>query len=79
MPAQKSPLTEAVSLLKRDEPDTGAAALDAGSPTTPSGLRGASETGVCYICRGVGETELLKREVLEVFANPHASTLERMV
>lgn len=67
VPAQKSPLTEAVTLLRRDEPDTGAATLGKGS-----------ETGVCYICRGVKEQEILRREVLEVFANPHASTLERM-
>jgi len=67
VPAQKSPLADAVTLLKRDEPDTGGTALGQGS-----------ETGVCYICRGINEKELLKREVLEVFANPHASTLEMM-
>ncbi|MDD5041701.1 MAG: phosphoribosylformylglycinamidine synthase subunit PurQ [Candidatus Peribacteraceae bacterium] len=62
-----SPLSGATALLRRDEPDTWGAALGQGS-----------ETGVCYICRGVSEQELLKREVLEVFANPHASTLERL-
>jgi len=67
VPVQQSPLAGAVTLLKRDEPDTGGAALGQGS-----------ETGVCYICRGVAEGALQKREVLEVFANPHASTLERL-
>ncbi|MDD5103835.1 MAG: phosphoribosylformylglycinamidine synthase subunit PurQ [Candidatus Peribacteraceae bacterium] len=67
VPAQKSPLAEAVTLLRRDEPDTGASAIGQGS-----------QTGICYICRGVEEATFLKREVLEVFANPHASTLERM-
>ena len=66
-PAQKSPIEGAVTLLRRDEPDTGASAIGQGS-----------QTGICYICRGVKEQELLKREVLEVFANPHASTLERL-
>jgi phosphoribosylformylglycinamidine synthase len=68
VPTERSPLAEAVTLLRRDEPDTGASALGEGS-----------ETGICYICRGVAEKELLKREVLEVFANPHASTLERLL
>lgn len=67
VPATKSPLAGAVTLLRRDEPDTGAAVLGEGSLT-----------GICYICHGVKEQELLKREVLEVFANPHASTLERL-
>ena len=67
VPVQQSPLAGAVTLLRRDEPDTGGAALGQGS-----------ETGVCYICRGVVEGALLKREALEVFANPHASTLERL-
>jgi hypothetical protein len=56
-----------VALLRRDEPDTGASALG-----------GRSETGICYICRGVAEEDLMREEVLEIFANPHASTLERM-
>ncbi|MFH1444759.1 MAG: phosphoribosylformylglycinamidine synthase subunit PurQ [Candidatus Peregrinibacteria bacterium] len=76
--SEKSPLKNATVLLRRDEPDTGGAALDGGSPTSPSGLRGASETGICYICKGVPEQELLQRDVLEVFCNPHASTLERL-
>jgi len=65
--AEKFPLKDAVTFLRRDEPDTGAGAIGEGS-----------ETGVCYICRGVGENDLLKRQVLEVFGNPHASTLERL-
>lgn len=57
-----------VALLRRDEPDTGAAALGQGS-----------ETGVCYACDGISETDLQNRRLLEIFANPHASTLERLV
>lgn len=75
MPLEKSPLASAVSFLRRDEPDTGAGAL--GEPFDSAQGRG-SETGVCYVCRGVEEKDLLKREVLEIFANPHASTLERI-
>ncbi len=63
----RSPLQNAVTLLRRDEPDTGAGALGQGS-----------ETGICYLCRGMSEKELLRPEVLEIFANPHASTLERI-
>lgn len=67
LPLKDSPLKDSVTLLRRDEPDTGATSLGKGS-----------ETGVCYICRGASEEEMTRREVLEVFANPHASTLERM-
>ena len=57
----------AIGLLRRDEPDTGAAALGEGS-----------ETGVCYLCSGVDESALSNAALLEVFFNPHASTLERL-
>lgn len=66
-PLEKSPLVSAVSFLRRDEPDTGAGALGKGS-----------ETGVVYLCRGVAEKDLLQANVLEIFCNPHASTLERL-
>ncbi|TSC59046.1 MAG: phosphoribosylformylglycinamidine synthase [Candidatus Peregrinibacteria bacterium Greene0416_19] len=56
-----------VRLLRRDEPDTGAASLGEGS-----------ETGVCYGCEGIAEVDLTP-QLLEVFANPHASTLERII
>jgi hypothetical protein len=58
---QKQP----VVLLRRDIPDTGSKALQEGS-----------QTGVCYLCRGVSEEDLLKSDVLEIFGNPHSSTLE---
>ncbi len=61
------PVLKGVSLLRRDEPDTGASALGSGS-----------ETGVCYDCREVGETSVLKTDICEVFCNPHSSTLERL-
>ena len=51
-------------LLRRDKPDTGSTGLDKGS-----------ETGICYVCRNVEKDKLLSGDVLEIFANPHASTL----
>ena len=58
---------EGISLLRRDVPDTGAGSFGHGS-----------ETGVCYTMHNVSESDLAKAELLEIFANPHASTLERM-
>ncbi len=55
------------ALLRRDVPDTGASAYG-----------GTAETGVCYGCAGLTETDLARRELLEIFANPHASVLERI-
>jgi phosphoribosylformylglycinamidine synthase len=55
-------------LLRRDEPDIGAAMLGEGS-----------ETGICYVLHGVSEQELCSNELLEIFANPHASSLEQVV
>jgi len=63
--ADYSPLSDGIALLRRDQPDTGAASL-------PSG----SETGVCYVCADVSEADLRSRKLQEIFANPHASTLE---
>ena len=53
------------TLLRRDKPDTGAAAIGEGV-----------ETGVCYVCSNVEQSELQKRALQEVFANTHSSTLE---
>ncbi|MFH0770624.1 MAG: phosphoribosylformylglycinamidine synthase subunit PurQ [Candidatus Peregrinibacteria bacterium] len=61
----RSPLDHAIAFLRRDEPDTGAAALGFGA-----------ETGVCYVCRDCSEVEVMKSDVLEIFGNPHASTIE---
>lgn len=55
------------SVLRRDEPDTGALSLGKGS-----------ETGVCYDCRSIDDTFLSNRGLLEVLGNPHSSVLERM-
>ncbi len=57
--------TGAVSILRRDDPDTGALELGEGS-----------ETGICYVCSGVSERQLLRSDVLELFGNPHSSSLE---
>lgn len=66
---EKSPhaVLKGVPLLRRDEPDTGGASLG-----------GDSQTGVCYDCRDIDESLLLKTDVCEVFCNPHSSTLERL-
>lgn len=61
-------ILKGIALLRRDEPDTGAAGLGAGA-----------ETGVCYDCREVTEDKLLQSAVCEVFCNPHSSNLERLV
>lgn len=60
-------ILKGIPLLRRDEPDRGAIALGAGA-----------ETGICYDCREVGESSLLKTDTCEVLSNPHASTLERL-
>ncbi|OGJ65962.1 hypothetical protein A3A67_00965 [Candidatus Peribacteria bacterium RIFCSPLOWO2_01_FULL_51_18] len=57
-----------ISLLRRDIPDTGG-----------SSLGGVAETGICYDCRDVSESDLFKEEVCEVFCNPHSSTLELII
>ena len=63
----KSPLS-ATTLLRRDEPDTGA-----------SGLGEGSESGVCYVCNGITEQNLCSKGLQEIFGNSHASTLERIL
>ncbi len=54
-------------LLRRDIPDTGAGAFGQGS-----------ETGVAYGVENVTDQELSSSKLLEVFCNPHASTLEKL-
>ena len=58
-----SPL-KSITLLRRDEPDIGASSV------------GGGETGICYSCDGVHEN--IPPKLREVFANPHASSLERL-
>ncbi len=65
-PTDKKPLS-GISLLRRNEPDTGAAAFGKGS-----------ETGVCYDCRSVDAASVMNPGLLEVFGNPHASTIAIM-
>ncbi len=54
-------------LVRRDIPDTGAAAWGKGA-----------ETGIAYGIEGISEQEMCSGKLLEVFGNPHASTLERL-
>ncbi len=56
-----------ISLLRRNCPDTGLAQLG-----------NDAETGICYDCREVEEEDILRSDLLEIFYNPHASTLERL-
>lgn len=58
-------ILQGISLLRRDIPDTGI-------------MGEGSESGVCYSCMNVTESDLTKPALLEVFANPHASILERL-
>jgi hypothetical protein len=64
---QRKHLFEGVLLLRRDLPDTSAASLGADA-----------QTGICYGCRGIEEGQLTQ-PLLDIFANPHASTLQRML
>lgn len=65
------PMAEAVlsgiPLLRTDLPDTGSAGLGEGS-----------STGICYDVSGVSDEQISSSALLEVFANPHASVLERL-
>jgi phosphoribosylformylglycinamidine synthase I len=63
----KSPFSGGITLLRTEEPDTGGLALGAGS-----------ETGVCYVCKNLSPEDINKREVLEVFANPHSALLSTL-
>ena len=58
---------DGISLLRRDEPDTGSNAIGEGS-----------ETGICYACSGVDESLLTNAKALDILGNPHASTLEKI-
>ena len=59
--------SSATVLLRRDIPDTGAGSFGKGS-----------ETGIAYVIKKIDDQKLCSDELLEVFANPHASTLERL-
>ena len=69
----KNPL-QSTSLLRRDEPDVGASNLGKGSPSTSSG---GAETGVCYSFESASDE--IGPELQEIFANPHASKLEKIL
>lgn len=56
-----------IALLRIDEPDPGAGAFGP-----------ESDSGVCYDCRNVTDKTLESPALLEVFGNPHASTLYRL-
>ena len=60
-------LYDKINLLRRDSPDTG---ID-----TSIGL---VETGICYSITGITDDDLSDLSIKTVFANPHASSLERL-
>ncbi|MEK7591178.1 MAG: phosphoribosylformylglycinamidine synthase subunit PurQ [Patescibacteria group bacterium] len=64
---QKDPVFAGMLLVRKDIPDTGA--ISAGD---------GGESGVCYMVQGISEADLKRSDVLEIFANPHASTLEML-
>lgn len=51
------------SFLRRDDPDTGTNNL-------------IDQSGICYVCSGVDQSDLLKSNVIDIFGNQHASTVE---
>jgi len=59
---------DGIAILRRDDPDTGAAEIGKGT-----------ETGICYVCNGASNDEIQKTDVMSIFGNPHASTLELLV
>jgi len=59
-----SPLEKGIPVLRRDEPDTGASILGKGAMT-----------GICYVLGNINEQVLCTDKLLEVFSNPHSSTL----
>jgi phosphoribosylformylglycinamidine synthase subunit PurQ / glutaminase len=52
-----------VMILRVDQPDTGASAI------------GGGQTGICYACSNVSMDQVMNQKTLEIFGNPHASTL----
>ena len=59
---------DGIAILRRDDPDTGAAEIGKGT-----------QTGICYVCTGATNDEVQKTDVMSIFGNPHASTLELLV
>lgn len=55
-------------LIRRDIPDA-----------CRSAFMNGAETGTAYGIENISEQELCSNRLLEVFANPHASTLERLI
>ena len=54
-------------LIRRDIPDAGSSLCGEGT-----------QTGTAYGIEGISEQEMCSEKLLEVFANPHAGTLERI-
>ena len=59
----RTPL-RSINFIRRDEPDVGSSGI------------GGGETGICYSCHGM--TSDIPQKLQEIFANPHASTLEQI-
>ncbi len=38
----------------------------------------AGDSGICYVLNGIDEQKMCSKDLLEIFANPHASTLRRL-
>lgn len=59
-----SPLQKGITVLRRDDPDTGSRILGKDAIS-----------GICYVLGNINEQQLCTGKLSEVFANPHASTL----
>ncbi|MBU2260046.1 phosphoribosylformylglycinamidine synthase I [Patescibacteria group bacterium] len=60
----QSPLEKGITIIRRDVPDTGAGILGKGAIS-----------GICYVLGNIKEQDLYTIKLLEVFSNPHSSTL----
>jgi phosphoribosylformylglycinamidine synthase subunit PurQ / glutaminase len=40
---------------------------------------GACDQGICYVVKGIDEQKLCSNELLDIFGNPHASTLLKLI
>jgi len=61
-------ILDGIALLRRDEPDTDAQNIAEGA-----------QSGICYVCSGVSLEDVSEESVLNIFGNPHASTINRLL
>ena len=42
-------------------------------------FEGEGDSGICYVLNGIDEQKMCSKDLLEIFGNPHASTLQRII